>query len=134
MTRVEARETAMQMLFQMESQMDFSPEAKETFIMNFVSDDDEIEYINQIYEAYSLHSEEVDSIIDSASKGWKLDRIAKVDLAVIRLCVAEIKFKEGEKIPVGVAINEAVNIAKKFGGDDSGKFVNGVLGKIAREQ
>lgn len=133
MTRVEARESAMQMLFQMESQMDFSPEAKENFIMNYISDDDQTEYINQIYEAYALHSNEVDELIENASKGWKLERIAKVDLAVIRLCIAEIRFKEGEAIPVGVAINEAVKIAKKFAGEDSGKFVNGVLGKIARD-
>lgn len=134
MTRVEARETVMQMLFQMEAQIDFSPEAKETFIMNYVPDDSQIAYINDVYDAYSLNSNEIDEIIDSASKDWSIDRIAKVDLSVLRLCVAEMRFKKGEPIPVNVSINEAVNIAKKFGGEESGKFVNGVLGKIAKSK
>ncbi len=134
MTRVEAREAVMQMLFQMEAQMDFSPEAKESFVMNYVSDDSQIAYINDVYDAYSLNSNEIDEIIDSTSRDWSIDRIAKVDLAVLRLCAAEMKFKKGELIPVNVAINEAVNLAKKFGGEESGKFVNGVLGKIAKSK
>ena len=133
MTRTEARETVMQMLFQMEAQEDFSPEAKTTFLENYVDEDNQLEYINQVYDAYSLHSDEIDGIIEDSVKGWKLERLAKVDLAVIRLCIAEFKFKEGETVPVNVAISEAVKIAKKFGGDDSGKFVNGILGGISRQ-
>lgn len=134
MTRVEARENVMQMLFQMDAQMDFSPEAKDLFLLHYVSDDNQSEYINQVYDAYSLNSNEIDDLIDSASKDWSIDRIAKVDLAVLRLCVAEMKYKKGEAIPVNVCINEAVNLAKKFGGEESGKFVNGVLGQIARNK
>ena len=133
MTRTEARETAMQMLFQMETQEDFSPEAKNTFLENFIDETDQLEYINQVYDAYSLHSDEIDGLIEDSVKGWKLERLAKVDLAVIRLCIAEFKYKEGESVPVNVAISEAVKMAKKFGGDDSGKFVNGILGGISRK-
>lgn len=132
MNRLEARETVMQMLFQMEAQMDFSPEAKQTFIENFIDDDSQLDYINEVYEAYSSHNNEIDDLIEENSTGWKLERLAKVDLAVIRLCIAETKFKQGEQIPLSASINEAVKIAKKFGGESSGKFVNGVLGKIAR--
>jgi len=132
MNRLEARETVMQMLFQMEAQMDFSMEAKETFVQNFVDDDNQLDYINEVYEAYASHCNEIDELIETNSTGWKLERLAKVDLAVIRLCIAETKFKEGEQIPLSASINEAVKIAKKFGGESSGKFVNGVLGKIAR--
>jgi len=132
MTRSEARECAMQMLFQMEIQEDFSPEAKQTYFENFIPETDQLKYLNEIYDAYSLNSDEIDGIIEDSVQGWKLERLAKVDLAVIRLCIAEYKYKQGEKVPMNVAISEAVKIAKKFGGEDSGKFVNGILGGIAR--
>lgn len=133
MTRSEARECAMQMLFQMEIQEDFSPEAKQTYFENFIPETDQLKYLNEIYDAYSLNSDEIDGIIEDSVQGWKLERLAKVDLAVIRLCIAEYKYKQGEKVPMNVAISEAVKIAKKFGGEDSGKFVNGILGGIARK-
>lgn len=132
MNRLEARENVMQMLFQMEIQMDFSKEAKETFIQNYIDDDSQLDYINDVYEAYASHANEIDDLIEQYSTGWKIERLAKVDLAVIRLCIAEMKYKEGELIPVPASINEAVKIAKKYGGESSGKFVNGILGKISR--
>ena len=73
--------------------------------------------------------EEIDSILESASDGWKLKRMAKVDLSIMRLAVYEMKYDE--EIPVSVAINEAVEIAKKYGQDESPSFVNGVLAKVA---
>ena len=71
---------------------------------------------------------EIDTQINDHAKGWTTDRMAKVDLTIIRLAVYEILFDE--TVPTGVAINEAVEIAKKFGGDDTPAFVNGVLAKI----
>ena len=73
--------------------------------------------------------EEIDKIINESSKGWKTTRMGKVDLTLIRLAVYEIKYEED--IPTGVAINEAVELAKKYGTDDSPAFINGVLAKIA---
>ena len=73
---------------------------------------------------------EIDNKIQSSLKKWKLGTISKVDLAVLRVSVSEIFYYE--EIPDSVAINEAVDIAKKFGGVESGKFVNGVLGKIVK--
>lgn len=70
----------------------------------------------------------IDEIISEASSGWKLTRMGKVDLALLRLAVFEIKFDD--EIPDKVAINEAVEIAKIYGGDTSSKFINGVLAKI----
>lgn len=132
MTRFEARENVMQMLFQMESQMDFSKEAAQTFIENFIEDESQLTYIKEVYEAYAAHANEIDELIETNSTGWKLERIAKVDLAIIRLSIAETKFKEGEAIPQAASINEAVKLAKKYGGESSSKFVNGILGKISR--
>lgn len=75
--------------------------------------------------------DEIDKILDSASVGWKTDRMSRADLAVLRLGVYELLFDEN--IPAGVAINEAVLLAKKFGGDESFSFVNGILGKVQRQ-
>lgn len=73
--------------------------------------------------------EEIDTAIGGASKGWKVNRMAKVDLALIRLAVYEMRYEED--IPVKVAINEAVELAKQYGTDDSPSFINGVLAKLA---
>lgn len=70
---------------------------------------------------------EIDEMINNASDGWKTSRMTKVDLTLIRLATYEIKF---EGIPEGVAINEAVELAKKYGEDSSKSFVNGVLAKV----
>lgn len=72
---------------------------------------------------------ELDALIDEKSTGWKTNRMAKVDLAIIRLAVYEIKFEDD--IPTKVSINEAVELAKKYGADESAAFVNGVLAKFA---
>lgn len=72
---------------------------------------------------------ELDKSISDASNNWSLDRMPSVDRSILRLATYEILFMD--EIPVSVAINEAVNLAKKFGGDDSPRFVNGILGRIA---
>lgn len=72
--------------------------------------------------------EEIDGIISEATVGWDIGRIGKVELAIMRLAAYEAKFDDD--IPVGVAFNEAVELAKKYGGEDTPGFVNGVLGKM----
>jgi N utilization substance protein B len=74
--------------------------------------------------------EVIDSLIDNASDKWSIDRIAKIELAILRVAVYDIKFDE---IPVQVAINEAIELSKKYGGDQSSKYVNGVLGQIVKK-
>ena len=74
---------------------------------------------------------EIDEKLNKVSSGWKTTRMSKVDLSILRLALYEMQYDDA--IPVGVAINEAVEIAKKYGGEDSASFVNGILGKLARE-
>ncbi len=74
------------------------------------------------------HLPEIDRIIEESSEGWKLSRLTKVDLTLLRLAVYEMKF---ENLPSGIAINEAVELAKRYGTDKSPAFVNGVLAKIS---
>lgn len=87
------------------------------------------EYIEDKYHMILEKETEIDADIDQIAEGWKTTRMGKVDLTILRLAVYEMKFDE--EIPVGVAINEAVELAKKFGGDDSPAFVNGILAKLA---
>lgn len=87
------------------------------------------EYIVNKFKNIVEKLEEIDTAIGEASKGWKVSRMAKVDLALIRLAVYEMKHEED--VPVKVAINEAIELAKQYGTDDSPAFVNGVLAKLA---
>lgn len=77
-------------------------------------------------------AKEADELINKYAKGWQTRRMAKTDLSIIRLAVYEIR--HDEDVPDKVAINEAVELAKSFGGNDSPAFVNGILGKIVREE
>lgn len=76
---------------------------------------------------------EIDQIIEKAAPQWPIDQIAMVDRAVLRLGIFELLFGNPDEVPPKVAINESIELAKTFGGDSSGKFVNGVLGTIYRE-
>lgn len=73
-------------------------------------------------------SEAIDSALNEAAEGWSTDRMGKVELAILRLAVYEMKYDEN--VPVGVAINEAVELAKKYGQDDAPSFINGILAKL----
>ncbi|MBE6031839.1 MAG: transcription antitermination factor NusB [Clostridiales bacterium] len=138
--RREAREKCMQLLFQMETQQDFSAEGKELFLAQYkgvgeteVEDKNpDTKHFEKLYAAVSEHLPEIDAAIEKASNNWKISRFGKVDLAIIRMAVAELLYLD--KVPDSVSINEAVEIAKTFGGEESGRFVNGILGKIAGEK
>ena len=90
------------------------------------------EYISRKFSSILPLLPQIDEVLDKASEGWKTSRMSKVDLTVLRLAVYEIDYDED--IPPSVAINEAVEIAKTYGGESSGGFTNGVLGRIARER
>ena len=77
-----------------------------------------------------LKSEEIDEMLNEHVTGWKTSRMNKVDLSILRLAVYEMKYDED--VPVGVAINEAVELAKQFGGDRSSAYINGMLGTFAK--
>ena len=91
--------------------------------------DKDKEYIENKYKAVAEKVSEIDSMIDAKSETWKTKRMSKVDLAILRLAVYEMKWDED--VPTGVAINEAVNLAKKYSSEDGASFVNGVLAKLA---
>ena len=88
-------------------------------------------FTRELVEGVTDHLTEIDETIGAHSEGWTIDRMASVDRTVLRAAVYELAFDRA--VPVGVAIDEAVRAAKDLSTDDSGRFVNGILGKIASE-
>lgn len=129
MTRNEAREILMQMMYEMDTAKTMDKEtaslmAEDRLVGNHKERGKKLlfDMIDNIIE--------IDEIINKHSKSWKTGRMPKVDLAVIRLAVGEIKF--ADDIPDAVAINEAINLVKKYSTEQSSRFVHGVLGAIAK--
>lgn len=133
MKRRELREHIFQLLFRIEFHDDLEmPEQMKMFFqdieMTEVEEKDK-EHIEKKYDDIIVKLDEIDGFINGIAEGWKTNRMGKVDLTLIRLAVYEMKYDD--EVPVSVAINEAVELAKKFGGDESPAFVNGILAKLA---
>ena len=143
MTRSELRENVFKMLFRAEFHSDEEMASqialfqdgfynlKEDDLKTITLKDEEVEEIKKRTTAVVEHLNEIDNKINSVSVGWKTSRMGKVDLTIIRLATFELLYDD--EIPNPVAINEAVELAKKFGTDDSSSFVNGILGKVIAE-
>ena len=131
MTRRECREHLMIMLFQKEFHTaEELPEQVALYLEDVPSaKSEDLAYIREKYDKVMEQVEKIDSTIEEVSEGWKIKRMGRVDLSIMRLAVYEMKYDED--IPVRVAINEAVEIAKKYGQDNSPSFVNGILAKVA---
>lgn len=136
MKRSEVREVLFKLLFRAEfNDVSEMPEQMQFFFNVDVDEDANIKDKDRDYiierEGKILEKlPEIDKEISEKAVGWTIDRMGKVDIAIIRLAVYEILFDE--EIPVGVSINEAVELAKKYGRDESGSFINGVLAKFAK--
>lgn len=94
-------------------------------------DEKDLQYIHEKYDHVVEKLEDIDRQLNETSHGWKTKRMNRVDLTALRLAVYELEYDQ--EVPTGVAINEAVELAKCFGGEASGSFVNGILGKLANE-
>ena len=134
MTRREIREHVFVMLFQGEfhdaQELAELNQFYSEFYMQKVSEEEK-KYIEERFEKVRAQLGVIDPVLTAAASGWKLNRMGKVELTILRLAVFEMKYDE--EIPEKVAINEAVELAKKFGGDASAGFVNGVLAKLAQK-
>ena len=130
MTRSEAREQAFILVFEKSFNQS---DTLDNIIANaqagrdFVVDKFSYALAQQAYD----HLEQVDGVIEKYSTKWKLDRIVKVSLAILRMSISEMLYLED--IPVSVSINEAVELAKKYATEDDASFVNGVLGAVAKD-
>ena len=131
MSRREIREQIFNMLFRVEfyAQEDLT-EQYELFAEDLPEiRPADLEYIENKIKKIGEVLEDIDTAVNAVAEKWKTSRMGKVELTVIRLAVYEMRYEED--IPVSVAINEAVELAKKFGGDESSRFVNGILAKLA---
>jgi N utilization substance protein B len=118
-------------MYQMDLRKDDRPGQVAEALARFGSDDKERDYVASVLGGAWERQSEIDALIEKYSKRWKISRISKVDLAILRVAICEIlAFTD---IPVSVSINEAVELAKRYGSEDSGSYVNGVLGRIAAE-
>lgn len=138
MTRREMRECIFCLLFQNEFyKTEEFDEQMGNFLEHFhfpenqkISERDEAEVRDKV-GSLLLHLSAIDEMIAAHAKGWQLNRIAKAELAILRLAVYEALYDD--QVPVGVAVNEAVELAKQYGDDNGPVFVNGILGKIVNE-
>ena len=131
MKRREQREHIFEILFRVEFMDDRDmDEQLELFFEDLEeAKASDVDYIKNKYLAVREKIQLIDLLIDEKSTGWKTNRMGKVELTILRLAVYEMLFDED--VPVTVAINEAVELAKKYGGDDTPAFINGVLAKFA---
>ena len=108
-------------------------EIVERNIAEFAAGMEDTTFIRDLVNGVIEHINELDKIIEKAAPQWPLEQIAIVDRNVLRLGLYELLFGKRDEVPPKVAINEAIELAKSFGGESSGKFVNGVLGTVYRE-
>ncbi|MCD7862301.1 MAG: transcription antitermination factor NusB [Lachnospiraceae bacterium] len=134
MTRSELREEIFKLLFRVEfNAPEDMEEQKRLFLLCDdvpLSETDEI-YISEKYENIAVMLPEIDALLVEKAEGWNKKRMGKVELTILRLAVYEIL--KDDTVPAGAAINEAVELAKKYGQENAGSFVNGVLAKFVRE-
>ncbi len=133
MSRRKAREAALQSLFQ----LDFKKTAPKEALAAAFGENERVcgeakAYAEKLVTGTCEHMAEIDELIRTNTREWKVERMAGVDRNLVRMAIYESKFS-GENVTLNIAINEAVELAKKFGTDASGKFVNGVLGSILNQ-
>ncbi|MBR4869132.1 MAG: transcription antitermination factor NusB [Clostridia bacterium] len=130
MKRSEAREQAFILVFEKGFRDDSVSEIIEAAIL--ARQLEENAFMRDLAEGTFEHIDEIDALIEKNCIGWKLERISRVALAILRLCCYELKFRPD--IPVGVSIDQAVELAKKFATTDDASYINGVLGSVSRTE
>lgn len=131
MTRREEREQAFILLFE----KSFSNETELSEIYDLAIENEIVsdsEFVKTLAFRAWENLESIDAVIEKYAKGWKLSRISKVALAVLRMAICEMLYFED--IPVGVSINEAVELCKKYAAKEDASFVNGLLGSVSKEE
>ncbi len=128
--RHQARELALKVLFQLENKPE--DDAEDVLAYHAAEDGaplEAVDFARALVDGVREHKDELDRVIAEASQNWRLEQMGKVDRQVLRIATYEIAY--ARDVPVKAAINESIELAKTFSGEDSGRFVNGVLGKVA---
>ena len=132
MKRTELREQAFRLIYSIEIQKDMSDEQKDIFMQeNEIENKEEVEYITSIYNGIKDNNKEIEECIsENLKEKWTLDRISKINIAILKVAIFEMIYI---KIPYKIVINEAVELAKKYGDDSSKSFVNGILASVVKK-
>jgi N utilization substance protein B len=125
--RSKSREYAMQMLFQWDMSQQEPAKLESEFWKSAKAADNTRKFANELFEGAAQNAPALDEIIGKYAQNWKLDRLAVIDRAILRLAIHEL---QATKTPAKVVMNEAVELAKKFSGDESAPFVNGILDAV----
>jgi transcription antitermination protein NusB len=128
-TRRKGRELALQALYQIEITADASAAAVDLFLSHFEGSAQAKEFARRLVSGVVSQRPDIDRLIEKCTENWKLMRIAKVDLLILRMAAYELIFCPD--IPLNVSLDEAIEIGKRFGTGDSGSFINGVLDQLA---
>ncbi|WFD09054.1 transcription antitermination factor NusB [Tepidibacter hydrothermalis] len=131
MSRKISRELGMKMVYQMDMTKEYTNEKIEEFIEEHSHENFDSQYLVDLGNIVIENKEDIDSIISTHSTKWKINRIAKVDLSILRVAIAEIKYMDN--VPFKVAINEGIELAKRYSDDESTKFINGLLGSAIND-
>jgi N utilization substance protein B len=126
-----ARECALEVLYRLDLVSDEPADTIEEILQRKNPSEDAEAYLRRLVDAVQANQQEIDDALRRHLKRWRLERLTVLDRALLRLAGAEILYFDD--VPPKVSINEAVDIAKKFGDDDAGRFVNGVLDSVFRE-
>jgi N utilization substance protein B len=129
--RRRSREYALQVLYQLEISEGDAFQTLTRSRENFPPKVEDDEFTEFIVLGVKKHLEEIDRLIKKYSEHWRLDRIALIDRNILRMAIFELLFCE--KIPPKVTINEAIDLAKRYGSEESGSFINGILDRIQNE-
>ena len=131
MNRTLMRENAFRLLYSLEVEINIEEQIELYIESNNITNTEAIEYMKDAISGIEKNKVEIKALIEENLKSnWKLERISKIDLSLLELAIYEIKYKE---VPYKVAINEAVELAKKYGEDNSKTFVNGILASIVKK-
>ncbi|ABR33873.1 MULTISPECIES: transcription antitermination factor NusB [Clostridium] len=133
MNRKLSREKAMELLFGMTLSKDTMEDAVEAFVENYEGDIKEIDltYVKQVLIGVNNNKEAIDKVIQENLHNWKIERISKVNLSILRIATYELLYDK--EVPRGVAINEALEITRRYSDEKSVSFINGVLDKIKQD-
>lgn len=129
--RRSSRELALKFLYQSELNVGNGTEQMEAFLKAFPSQEDVEQYMIDLVDLIRYHQTEIDELLEKCSENWTVSRMTVIDRNTLRIATAELLFRKD--VPPKVAIDEALEIAKKFGSEDSPDFVNGVLDRIKKE-
>jgi len=128
MSRREARESAFKLLYQMEIRKSDPVSQRDIFLEEYPLADEDVVYFDDLVSGVSLHASELDACYVPLLKGWKTERLPKVDLVLLRIATFEIRMRKD--VPVNVSISEAVVLAKRYSSEESKAYINAILGRV----